>query len=91
MENTSWGGVRLYGVLAALLALCTVPTIAQPGNPDKLIIGETAVVAGSEVSTWARVNDAGHVIWVGLTMPLDLVENMPGLGSGPTGAIAVLE
>jgi hypothetical protein len=74
-----------------LLAFSTVPAMAQAGNPDKLIIGQTAVVAGSEVSTWARVNNAGHVIWVGLTIPLDLVENMPSPGSGPTGAIAVLE
>jgi hypothetical protein len=90
MENTS-RGVRLYSVLAALLAFCTVPAIAQLGNPEKLTIGQRAIVDGSEVSTWARVNDAGRVTWVGLTMPLALVENMPGPGSGPIGAIAVLE
>jgi hypothetical protein len=57
---------------------------------DKVIAGETMVVAGSEISTWARVNDEGKVIWVGLTMPLALVENQPPPGSGPLGAIAVL-
>lgn len=77
-------------LVGALPALCPVPAMAQAGNAGKIILGQTAVVAGSEVSTWARVNEAGHVIWVGLTLPLDLVENMPGPGSGPTGAIAVL-
>jgi hypothetical protein len=85
---SSLGSAFLVG---ALLASCTAPAMAQPGSPGKIILGQTAVVDGSEVSTWARVNDAGHVIWVGLTIPLDLVENMPNPGSGPTGAIAVLE
>src|SRR5688572_11278631 len=66
-------------------SLFTVAAAGQPGNSDKTIPGETAVVAGSEISTWARVNGAGHVTWVGLTMPLALVENMP-----PEGTIAVL-
>jgi hypothetical protein len=77
-------------VLVGIYAVSTMPASAQIGNEDKIIIGETAVVAGSAISTWARVNEAGVVTWVGLTMPLALMENMPPEGSGPAGAIAVL-
>jgi hypothetical protein len=77
-------------LVGSLFTVSAMPALGQPGNSDKTIIGETAVVAGSELSTWARVNEAGQVIWVGLTMPLALVENMPPNGSGPAGAIAVL-
>src|SRR5215211_4074766 len=78
------------GVLVGIFAVSAEPASAQPGNSDKTITGETAVVAGSQISTWARVNGGGDVISVGLTMPLALVENMPAEGSGPLGAIAVL-
>ena len=80
----------LVVMAGSLLMISALAALAQPGNSDKIIIGETAVVAGSELSTWARINGAGEVIWVGLTMPLSLVENMPPGGSGPAGAIAVL-
>src|SRR5215213_8951433 len=63
---------------------------AAPANEDKIIVGNTAIVSGGEVSTWARVNGGGEVIWVGLTIPLSMVENMPPPGSGPAGAVVVL-
>jgi hypothetical protein len=63
---------------------------AAPANKDKFIVGETATIVGGEVSTWARVNGGDKVIWVGLTLPLAMVENMPAPGSGPAGAVAVL-
>jgi hypothetical protein len=47
-------------------------------------------MAGRIVATWARVNGAGKVVWVGVTFPLSLAENLPPPGSGPAGAIAVL-
>jgi hypothetical protein len=79
------------GVLVgSLFTGFTLPAMGQQGYSDKIILGETAVVGGNELSTWARVNDAGQVVWVGLTIPLALVENMPAGGSGPSGAIAVL-
>src|SRR5215207_8252933 len=57
---------------------------------DKFIAGDSVTVSGGEVSTWARVNGGGKVIWVGLTIPLSMVENMPPPGSGPAGAVVVL-
>jgi hypothetical protein len=63
---------------------------AQPGLDHAIVAGESTVVAGGVVSTWARVNDQGKVIWLGLTIPLSMVENMPEPGSGPAGAVAAL-
>jgi hypothetical protein len=55
---------------------------ANADQPDKLIAGESASVAGGTISTWARVNGAGKVIWVGLTIPLSMAENQPNPGPG---------
>src|SRR5688572_14554725 len=72
-------------------AICSAPPgRAAPANDDKIIVGGTAIVADGEVSTWARVNGGDKVIWVGLTIPLSMVENMPAPGSGPAGAVVVL-
>ena len=73
---------------AGLLALSD--GVASAGTNDKIIAGESATVGGGTISTWARVNGAGKVIWVGLTIPVSLAENMPPPGSGPAGAIATL-
>jgi len=61
---------------------------AQPA--DQFIAGESVSVGGGTASTWARVNGRGKVIWVGLTIPLSMVENMPEPGTGPARAVAVL-
>jgi hypothetical protein len=83
----------------SLLSLITIVVVtlaqahvsrAEPNNGDKIIIGEIAEIAGGTAATWARVNGGGKVIWVGLTIPLSMVENMPPRGSGPAGAVAVL-
>ena len=83
----------------SLLSLTTivVVTLAQAhvlravaGNEDKIIIGDTAEIAGGTAATWARVNGGGKVIWVGLTIPLSMVENMPAPGTGPARAVASL-
>lgn len=63
---------------------------AGAGQPDKIIGGESVSIAGGTVATWARVNGGGKVIWVGLTIPLSMAENMPPPGSGPAGAVATL-
>jgi hypothetical protein len=84
------GALGLTVLAGCLLTVSATPALGQLDSSDKLIRGDSAVVAGSVVSTWARVNQAGQVTWVGLTMPLALVDNMPADGSGPAGAIAVL-
>lgn len=63
---------------------------ANAGPDDKIIAGESVSVGGGTAATWARVNGGGKVIWVGLTIPLSMVENMPAPGTGPAGAVAVL-
>ncbi len=75
--------------LAAVVLTLTTPA-ASAAPDDKFIAGDSATVAGGSVSTWARVNGGGKVIWVGLTIPLSMVENMPAPGSGPAGAVATL-
>lgn len=64
---------------------------AYAAPADKIIVGETMEIAGGTMATWARVNGGGKVIWVGLTIPLSMAENMPPRGSGPAGAVAVLD
>lgn len=73
---------------AVTLALSSCLASADPSG--QFIAGESATVDGATISTWARVNGAGKVIWVGLTIPLSLVENMPARGNGPAGAVATL-
>jgi hypothetical protein len=74
----------------AAVALVVVGSAANAAPADKFVAGESTVIAGGTVFTWARVNGAGKVIWVGLTIPLSMVENMPPRASGPAGAVAVL-
>jgi hypothetical protein len=59
--------------LAGVLALSGAAVQADSG--DKIIVGESVSFAGGTVATWARANGGGKVIWVGLTIPLSLVEN----------------
>jgi hypothetical protein len=89
--KTNRFGTTSSSLLAGLLAVTFMQasTSAEDGA-DKFIFGDTATIAGGTAATWARVNGAGKVIWVGLTFPLSMVENMPPRGSGPAGAIAVL-
>lgn len=64
--------------------------VAHADSADKFIIGESVTVSGGTVTTWARVNGGGKVIWAGLTIPLSMVENPPTPGTGPARAVAVL-
>ncbi len=79
-----------WGCTLALAVLNTELSLAEPSSNDQIIVGDTAEIAGGVAATWARVNGGGKVIWVGATIPLSIVENMPPPGSGPAGAIAVL-
>ncbi len=82
--------IRYIVGIAATTAILAGGAIALPDQDDHIIQGQSAVVSGGTVSTWARVNGAGKVIWVGLTVPLSMAEDMPSPGSGPAGAVAVL-
>ena len=83
---------RIHYILAitATTAILAGGALALPGDSDQIIQGQSAVISGGTASTWARVNGAGKVIWVGLTIPLSMAETMPPPGAGPAGAVAVL-
>ena len=58
----------------------------------RLVWGETTVVDGALVATWAIVSKKnGSVMAAGASMPNVLAENMPARGTGPAGAFASLE
>jgi hypothetical protein len=58
----------------------------------ELVWGETTVVDGSAVATWAIISKKnGVVMAAGATVPVSLAETMPARGSGPAGAFASLE
>lgn len=82
--------IKQSAVWLAAIALALSGGAANAGQADKFIAGDSVTVAGGTASTWARVNGGGKVIWVGLTIPLSMVENPPAPGSGPAGAFAVL-
>jgi len=81
--------IKLTAAFLAV-ALTFSGVTAKGGSDDKIIAGESVAVGSGTVSTWARVNGGGKVIWVGLTIPVSVAENPPAPGSGPAGAFAVL-
>lgn len=59
--------------------------------PMQLIFGDTTLVDGNLVTTWARVLRDEVVKEVGVTIPVDLFDDQPVVdGDGPAGAIASL-
>ncbi len=86
------GITMALGVVALLAGGILVNSRAQAGRLDEHFVeGESTTVSGGTVSTWARVNGGGKVIWVGLTIPMAMVENQPFPGTGPLGAVATLK
>jgi hypothetical protein len=79
------------GLCVGGLILTLAGGTARANPKDHYIVGESAEIGSGTAATWARVNGAGKVIWVGLTIPLSMVENQPPTGSGPAGAVVVLE
>lgn len=58
----------------------------------EVVWGETAVVDGAMVATWAVVSKrSGAVMAAGATVPISLAQNMPARGAGPAGAFASLD
>lgn len=77
-------------VTALTLSGRRMASAAVPDYGDRYVPGESAVVAGGPVRTWARVNGSGEVIWVGMTMPMEMIEYRPLRGTGPAGAAVVV-
>ena len=58
----------------------------------RVVFGETAVVDGSVVAAWAVVSRKdGAVTAVGVSVPIELAQQMPARGAGPAGAVASLD
>jgi len=80
-SDVEQGGV--YGdVLAAA-------NLTDPGS--RLVWGESAIVDGSRIVTWAVVSADNQVLAVGVTFSQKLAKDMPDDGDGPAGAFASLE
>jgi hypothetical protein len=90
-------GVMAAAASALLLAAATSGCGGGSENDfgagdTRLVTGATQTVDGAPVSTWARLTrDNDTVVEVGVTMPLSLAQNLPEAGSGPAGAVAVLD
>jgi hypothetical protein len=77
------GPRSVYGeVLAAA-------NLTDPGS--RLVWGESAIVDGARIVTWAVVSADNEVLAAGVTFSQKLAEDMPESGDGPAGAIASLE
>jgi len=69
-----------------------VSAFARDAQGVRVIWGESAIIDGARVATWALVSPHDNTILaVGATFSLKLAEHMPEPGSGPAGAIASLD
>jgi hypothetical protein len=69
-----------------------VATFARQDHGVRVLWGESAIIDGARVVTWALVSPRDNTILaVGVTFSQKLAENMPEAGSGPAGAIASLQ
>jgi hypothetical protein len=74
------------GVYGELLADAN---LTDPGS--RLVWGESAIVDGGRIVTWAVVSADNQVLAVGITFSQKLAADMPEHGDGPAGAIASLQ
>src|SRR5687768_883959 len=84
------------GVLGLSLALVAAVAAAGRGpveaaNPRLIVVGPQPGGPATEVTTFAKLNGRGKILEVGAILPMEMVENPPGHGSGPAGAHAVVE
>lgn len=77
---------ELGGMYGDVLAAAN---LTDPGS--RLVWGESAIVDGSRIVTWAVVSADNEVLAVGVTFSQKLAEDMPDHGDGPAGAFASLE
>ena len=77
---------------AAAHALAAFARSSHGVRGGRLVWGETGLVDGATVSTWAIVSRKdGSVMAAGATVPLSVAETMPARGAGPAGAVASLD
>jgi hypothetical protein len=69
-----------------------ISTFARDAQGVRVLWGESTIIDGARVVTWALVSPHDNTILAaGVTFSLKLAEEMPQPGSGPAGAIASLE
>ncbi len=76
--------------VAALAAVIALAGCGGGSNNDRIVAGTSQTVAGSTVSSWARMN-GDTVTEAGVTVPIALLEAPPATpGAGPAGALVTL-
>src|SRR5205814_7944961 len=70
-----------------------VSAFARDHHGARVLWGESTLIDGARVVTWALVSPhTNEILAAGITIPINLIENQPQQpGSGPDGAIASLE
>jgi hypothetical protein len=69
-----------------------ISTFAVESQGVRVIYGESAIVDGARIVTWALISPRDNTILaVGATFSIKIAEEMPEAGSGPAGAFASLE
>ncbi len=99
MISSLRSAAALRPVLAALIALIVAQgvgadshALAAAGADTRLAFGDTVLVDGQPVTTWARLDADDSPVEVGVTVAHGILRQPPAmLGSGPAGAIAVVD
>lgn len=68
---------RLLLVVAVLVVGVVAWLSWAPVSSDRIVEGETEMLYGAPMATWARVGADGTIHEVGFTMPLTTIENAP--------------
>lgn len=90
-------GLTVTASASLVVALAIVSTgansaLAQPpeNSPTQVIFGDSRLVQGNLVVAWARLHNRHGVQEVGITIPVEVLDDMPEEGDGPDGAFASL-
>jgi hypothetical protein len=84
-------GGKHFATWALVGSLIMISGCGGSGDDWNRVEGQSTVVNGSRVSTWARTDGAGQVQEVGVTFDAALIDNPPTVpGAGPAGASASL-
>jgi hypothetical protein len=80
------------GLFIASGAAAQSPTLGVAAAESRMISGATVQVGGRDVTTWARLDADDSPVQVGVTVAYGILANPPAeAGTGPAGAIAVVE
>lgn len=81
------------GLTMAVMAAVVVAAGAAgaSGGRGRVVQGDSRIIGGARVSTWAVLDQSSAIQEVGVTIPLSVLERPPSEpGDGPAGALATL-